>query len=328
MGVPRAALARLAPRIPHAGALPGGTRYEPKWDGIRTLIDRRTPGECVLWSRQGRDLAPAFPELHAAALAQIPDGFVLDGETILWTAGQLDFAALQHRLRSRNAARAARTQPVSFAGFDILAVAGRDVRSHAWSIRRNLLEELAADWTPPLNLSPVTNDPQIAADWFEQYPAVGIEGLVCKGAGEPYRGGVRAWVKVKHRDSVDVICGAVTGTLTQPGHLIVGLTHDGALHVAGTTTALSSQQAAALRDVLTPPRGTHPWSARIHAGAFSDRHERDITRVEPFVIEISADTAWTGTTFRHPVRYLRIRPDLIPADVSPPARLSRSQHHN
>lgn len=48
--------------------------------------------------------------------------------------------------------------------------------------------------------------------------------------------------------------------------------------------------------------------------------------MEPF--EISADTAWTGTAFRHPVRYLRIRPDLIPADVIMPAHHPRSEHDN
>lgn len=41
-----------------------------------------------------------------------------------------------------------------------------------------------------------------------------------------------------------------------------------------------------------------------------------LTRVEPLVVaEISADTALHAGFFRHPVRYLRHRPDLEPADV-------------
>jgi len=44
--------------------------------------------------------------------------------------------------------------------------------------RRALLEELAADWEPPLNLSPVARDRSEALKWLEEMPAVGVEGLV------------------------------------------------------------------------------------------------------------------------------------------------------
>ena len=46
--------------------------------------------------------------------------------------------------------------------------------------------------------------------------AVGIEGIVAKGLAQPYRGGARDWLKYRYRDSVDVIVGAVTGTLAHP----------------------------------------------------------------------------------------------------------------
>ncbi|PUB29627.1 ATP dependent DNA ligase-like protein [Promicromonospora sp. AC04] len=188
------ALARAIERIPQAGALPGGSRFEPKWDGFRTVITRDQSG-ARLWSRRGTDLSATFPEIAAAAERQLRPGTVLDGELVVWVDGRLAFAALQTRMGRgpRSAAALARTSPASYAAFDVLAVGGQDVRPWAFDDRRRRLEQLATGWRPPLNLSPVTNDHATAVEWFEAYSAVGMEGLVVKGGGEPYPAGRRAW---------------------------------------------------------------------------------------------------------------------------------------
>jgi hypothetical protein len=62
--------------------------------------------------------------------------------------------------------------------FDLLAVAGHDIREVVWSRRRELLEELARTWVPPLNLSPATTDRELAEEWFRNLPSTGLEGLV------------------------------------------------------------------------------------------------------------------------------------------------------
>jgi hypothetical protein len=51
----------------------------------------------------------------------------------------------------------------------------------------------------------------------------------------------------------------------------------------------------------------------------ADAGDTVLTLVEPLVIEVSADTAMTGTSFRHAVRFLRARPELDPASVTHPA---------
>jgi hypothetical protein len=71
--------------------------------------------------------------------------------------------------------------------------------------------------------------------------------------------------------------------------------------------------------------GKHPWPA-IVKGTALDRFNRDkepvaLTLVEPVVVEVSADTAWSGRSFRHPLRTLRARPELSPTDVVLPDRL-------
>lgn len=51
-----------------------------------------------------------------------------------------------------------------------------------------------------------------------------------------------------------------------------------------------------------------------------DKGPVTLTLVEPLVVEISADTAWTGNAFRHSVRYQRPRPELATTDVQLPDR--------
>ncbi|GGI42854.1 hypothetical protein GCM10010988_41120 [Cnuibacter physcomitrellae] len=65
----------------------------------------------------------------------------------------------------------------------------------------------------------------------------------------------------------------------------------------------------------------HPWPAQIKPGALgrfgtSGRELVELTLVEPIMVEISTDVAWSGRSFRHAVRYLRARPGLDPADVA------------
>lgn len=316
-------LAKAVPRIPAPGALPGGCLYEPKWDGFRMAMFVG-PAGTTLWSRQGKDLTRYFPELAAAATEQIPSGVVLDGEAVLWSQGRLDFDVLQRRLTTSKAQLASlvRESPASFAAFDLLAVAGRDIRGVPLAGRRELLEALAAHWSPPLNLSPATTDPEVAQTWFEEMPGVGVEGLVIKGAGQNYEGGLRQWRKVKHREVLDVVCGAVIGSRTEPTAIVAGLPIDGQLRIVGRSSVLSSKTARELGRYLRPAPAGHPWPKQISPGTL-DRFSKDkgpisLTLVEPVVVEVSADVAWSGRSFRHSLRFQRVRPELSPAAVELP----------
>lgn len=317
------ALARPAEQIPGPGALPGGSRYDLKWDGYRALVTCDREGARI-WSRRGTDLSATFPELTAAVADQVSPGTVLDGELVAWQDGRLAFELLQQRMsRSpRAAAAAARAHPASLVLFDVLEAGGEDVRARAFDDRRALLVDLAKTWKPPLNLSPVTADAEEARGWFEAYAPAGIEGLVVKGGAQPYRAD-RIWLKVKRRSVVDVVAGAVTGSLTQPREIVAGLLVDGELRIVGRTTALSPAARRGLATQLRPPAGEHPWPASISPGALGRWGGRtepvDVTLVDPFVVEVSADAAWSGTSYRHPLRFVRSRPDVPIAEARPPA---------
>ena len=104
----------------------------------------------------------------------------------------MSFDALQQRLVTSPAkARGkAAVLPASFAGFDLLAAGGIDLHIQRWMVRRQRLEQLAQRWVPPLQLTPVTADLDEATEWFEVLPAaMGVEGLVVKGAATRYTPG-------------------------------------------------------------------------------------------------------------------------------------------
>ncbi|WP_426624423.1 DNA primase small subunit domain-containing protein [Leifsonia sp. McL0607] len=214
------ALAKPAERLPKPAAMPGGSRYEPKLDGWRAaaVVDQ---DHAALWSRQKTNPTDAFPDVAAAVHDQVPAGVVLDGELVHCVDGHLDFDALQRRYASskKRLQHLIDQEPIAYVAFDILASGGHDLRPLPYDERRRILEQTSTAWRPPLSIIAATRDVDVAREWFDDLPARGVEGLVLKGGSQAYRGGKRDWIKVKHRDTYEVVAGAVTGTLTQPGEL-------------------------------------------------------------------------------------------------------------
>ena len=312
-------LSRPVEQVPAESALPGGCRYEPKFDGYRCCIVR-TKARGWLWSRQGRELSSAFPDIVAAAEFHLPPGTVLDGELCVWDGGRLNFDLLQLRAARRHGPAilaAVREHPASYVAFDLLAEDGHDIRAVPLRGRRTRLQRVARGWAPPLELVPSTSSRAEALAWFEDYRAAGVEGLVVKAAAGRYVPGSREWQKIKNRQTREVIVGAVTGTLGRPLALIAGLYAGGELVIAGRSTALTQTQSAQLGAQLTAAAPGHPWPERISSGVFGTRQMIDIIRTQPLVVEVAADPARTGRgAYRHPLRYVRIRTDLTPEDIA------------
>jgi ATP-dependent DNA ligase len=154
-------------------------------------------------------LTAQFPDIAAAAAAQLPHGCVVDGELVaLDQHGRLSFDLLQRRLVTTpaKARRLVAEHPASFMAFDLLATAGVDIRQQRWSTRRSRLESLTG-WVPPLQLTPVTFEVEEAREWYEVLPgAMGVEGLVIKARHGRYAPGRREWWKVNSGAS-DVVPG-------------------------------------------------------------------------------------------------------------------------
>src|SRR5262252_3422234 len=102
-----------------------GWVYEPKYDGIRALVDLRA-GRVALYSRNGNDKTAQFPAIVTAleALAKkVGAPLLLDGEIVAIDANgtPLGFQDLQGRIHLKTAAdidAAERQQPTAIVLFD------------------------------------------------------------------------------------------------------------------------------------------------------------------------------------------------------------------
>src|SRR6267142_3108593 len=163
-------LAKLADELPTGGDY----LFEPKWDGFRALVFHGG-AELYIQSRDSRPLDRYFPELHDALIETLPEGCVVDGEIVIATAHGLDFDALQMRLHpaASRVAKLAKETPSRFVAFDLLAAGGKDLRDVPQGERRARLEKLLGAVKPPVHLTPMTRDRDLAVEWLARFEGAG-----------------------------------------------------------------------------------------------------------------------------------------------------------
>jgi DNA ligase 1 len=181
----------------------GDWQVEWKYDGIRAQLVRRG-GQNYLWSR-GEDLiTERFPELAALSL---PEGTVVDGEVLIWTAGDAPapFADLQKRIgRKTLSSKLLAELPAVLLAYDLLELDGVDTRALPQHERRALLETLVTGAAQAqLRISPL-----VTADSWEKLGELraesrmrGVEGMMLKARNAQYGVGrtkdVGTWWKWK-----------------------------------------------------------------------------------------------------------------------------------
>jgi hypothetical protein len=97
--------------------------------------------------------------------------------------------------------------------------------------------------------------------------------------------------------------------------LVVGRYRGKVLEVIGRTVRLKDDQAAAIAPLLKAAGARHPWPDEIstHWGKGS---KTPMIKVQPkIVVEVAADAALQAGHYRHPLRLVRYRRDLSPANV-------------
>ena len=326
-------LAKVAEAIPPGGAF----LYEPKWDGFRAIVFRGAGDEVFIQSRDSRPFDRYFPDLHQVFAEQLPEGCVVDGEIVVATPAGLDFDALQMRLHpaASRVQKLAREMPASFVAFDALAVGGRDLRAAPQSERRKALEKLLARVEPPLYLTPITTDRDIAAEWLSSFEGAGLDGVIAKRADGTYQPGQRAMVKVKHARTAECVVAGLRWHKAGEGivgSLLLGLYDDGGtLHHVGVTSAFKMETRRALAKDLEPLRkdamARHPWKGWADAGDGATRMPGAQSRWsagkdlswEPLRIERVCEVKYDhlqGDRFRHAAIFLRWRPDKPPRECT------------
>jgi ATP-dependent DNA ligase len=321
-------LARPVTRIPD-----GPFSFEPKWDGFRSIIFRDS-GEVEIGSRNERPLTRYFPELVAAALAELPERCVIDGEIVIPdAAGQrLDWDALLQRIHpaaSRVALLAGQT-PAHFVAFDLLALGDEDLCEQPFAERRDQLEAALSQAGAPVHLTPATTDGALARQWFRQFEGAGLDGLIAKPLDLTYQPDKRAMFKVKHERTADCVVAGYRLHKSGPdriGSLLLGLYTDaGELASVGVVGAFPMARRKELFTELQPLVTTfegHPWNwARAPAEVRNPRsseHSRwnagkDLSFVPlrpDRVVEVRYDHM-EGRRFRHTTQFVRWRPDRDP----------------
>jgi DNA ligase D-like protein (predicted ligase) len=207
---PRATAGFIEPMLLlRTDSLPSGEQwlYELKLDGYRAIAFKGG-GTVCLRSRNDNDFNIRYPDV-AKALGKLPEDTVIDGEIVAFDQeGRPSFNALQ------NYGSAA--APVVYYVFDVLVLAGQDLRREPLQKRRELLEKKVLPKLP----EPVRYSAPLDAALpvlIQSVKTHGFEGLVAKRRNSVYEPGLRsgAWMKMRvNRGQEFVIGGYTRGTKT------------------------------------------------------------------------------------------------------------------
>ena len=316
MTIPQPALATLS----HDRFWEPGWVYERKLDGQRCLAVRDCDGT-RLYSRSGRDVSLAFPEIAEALEQQAATSFVVDGEVVAFEGSRTSFARLQPRIHLSSADRARATGiPVWFYVFDVLDADGQDLRSKPLLDRKRRLRKLLT-WEDPIRSTP--HRVRAGDEWFAEICRRGWEGLIAKRTDAAYTSGrTDDWLKFKCEAGQELV---VVGW-TDPTGSRVAL---GALLLAyydrsgGTEELVYAGKVGTgfSREVL---RDLHRRLSRLEVAQSPCTRgklpSKGVHWARPRLVAEVAFTEWTSAgQLRHP-RYLGLRTDKPADDVVREAR--------
>ena len=307
--------------------------YEPKYDGIRGLVDilsARNGPAIRIWSRLGNEKTTQFPSIVRAlekAAAQLRLPLTLDGEIVaLDEQGRpAGFQRLQGRIHLKERADVARVdhaQPVALILFDLLRDGDEDVRGLPLAERRKRLEahfgKLTSE-TIRLSQQAVGDGRELQA----RAKAEGWEGLIAKESQSIYQSGKRspAWRKLKILHEQEFVVGGWTEprqTRQHFGALLLGV-YEGdcrpptvdcrLVYVGHSGTGFDGAELARVWRLLkTREIRESPFSTRVPTN--ESPHW-----VRPELVAQVRFTEWTDDNkLRHPV-YLGLRDDKGPLTV-------------
>jgi bifunctional non-homologous end joining protein LigD len=308
--VPQPALATLS----HERFWREGWVYERKLDGQRCLAVRTGRGT-RLYSRSGRDVTVAFPEIAEALEEQASTDFVVDGEVVAFEGPRTSFAALQPRInRTRVGGPRGRSPRVYFYVFDVLRADGEDVRREPLLDRKRRLRELLT-FDGPIRYTPHRR--RGGEEYFAEACRKGWEGLIAKRADAPYSTGrTDQWLKFKCEAGQELVVVGWTdpeGSRVALGALLLGYwdKQDGDdLVYAGKVGTGFSQ--AVLRDLHARLAELEVDESPCTRGPLP---RKSVHWARPELVAQVAFTEWTRDgQLRHP-RFLGLREDKKASEV-------------
>jgi bifunctional non-homologous end joining protein LigD len=299
-----------------------GLVYEPKYDGIRALVDLDPAGRAVLYSRNGHDKTAQFPAIVSALSViakKVKTQMLLDGEIVaIDAAGKpLGFERLQGRIHltgNVDVAKTEKQQPAAIVLFDILRDGDEDLRGQPWAARRMALHTRLAKMTSPtVRLSEVVLDDGTAM--LERAGREGWEGLIVKDAQSLYHSGRRtpAWRKLKLLKQQEFVIGGWTEPRQSRSHfgsILVGYYEGRKLIFAGSVGTGFTQRELTKLGALFAKRtiSASPFANRVASNEVPHYIRPDLVCQVKF-IEMTSEGL-----LRQPV-YLGLRDDKAAREV-------------
>ncbi|MEA9579911.1 DNA ligase D [Xanthomonas nasturtii] len=286
-----------------------GWLHEIKWDGYRLLADL-VDGRVQLRSRNDQAWTDRFPEVVSALQALPVRDARLDGELVVLDAqGRSDFSALQRALDG------SAQQPLRYLVFDLLGVAGVDLRDTPLLQRKQLLRALLGDTPGTLAYSDhvIGRGPAVFAASADK----GWEGIVSKRADAAYHGGRGAdWVKTKHEDSDEFVVVGYTdpkGTRSGFGALLLAQLDGKTLRYVGRVG--TGFDDALLGKITTQLRALHSDTATLELPSHLPGRPRDVHWVRPALIAEVAFRGWAKQGLLRQAAFKRLRQDKPMTDL-------------
>ncbi|QMU21554.1 ATP-dependent DNA ligase [Gordonia rubripertincta] len=286
--------------------------FEGKWDGYRLLV-RSIGGEFRLTSRSGIDMTKDFPEFAGIADDLGLMDVVLDGEAVaIDSTGRTNFTLFTSRKHTEE------PYTLKLHLFDILYLNGTSLLRKPWSVRRELLEELAPAFrrSPYVDVPPLLPTPAHAA--IEYSREHNLEGVVAKRRDSVYQQGRRStkWLKHKNWSDIEVVVGGYRPGRGNRSHtigsLLLGLPEETGLRYVGRVgTGFTDAQLRSLAEELEP--------LEISRSPFLDKLDRPIASSAVWVLpkivgEVRFMDWTTAGHLRHP-SWRGIRRDKLPGDL-------------
>ena len=279
--------------------------FETKWDGFRLVAEKRDDA-VTLWSRNSIDVTAKYAEL-VPALRGIVGSCVIDGEICaLDPHGRSRFQLLQNALNT--------TARLLYVAFDVLFVAGKDIRKKPLLERKHILAALLPS-DPLLHYSEHVAGSGIRE--FANAQRAHEEGVIAKRAAGLYYSGkrTREWLKFKAVLEQEVVIVGYTAPRKSRqyfGALALAVrdkmkkqwVYAGHVGTGFTAAALKS-----LYEAMQPLRTEKkPFNQKVE-------HEKETTWLVPKLVGQVKFTEWTSESeMRHPV-FLGLRTDKKALDV-------------
>jgi bifunctional non-homologous end joining protein LigD len=296
--------------------------YEPKYDGIRAIVEIEGP-RIRLWSRLGNEKTAQFPEIvdalrHWSRRRREP--LILDGEIVaLDRNGEpTGFQQLQGRIHltaEKGGEKGVRPLfPTALIAFDVLREGRTDFLDRPLTERRKALERIfGRARSPTLRISESVRGDGRAL--YKRALERGWEGLIAKHADSRYKAGKRTpdWRKLKIVHEQEFVIGGWTEprqTRSYFGALLLGVYETERLvYVGHTGTGFNEAELARLMKLLKPLE-TKDCPFPVRPKTNEPPHW-----VQPRLVAQIKFTEWTADgSLRHPV-YLGLRDDKKPEEV-------------